>query len=87
MPGMGDERKRAGAGFWAMMALLAVLLAYPLSGGPVTYLVTRHRIPSRSREMRVLEVFYAPHAWFYINGPEAYRKVYERYLDFWRAIP
>jgi hypothetical protein len=49
MPGMSEERKRAGAGFWITVTVVAVsvtLVAYPLSTGPAEWMRDR-RFSSR----------------------------------------
>ncbi len=37
---MNDERKQPGVAFWATLAVVAVLMLYPLSVGPAAWLVT-----------------------------------------------
>ncbi len=46
MRGMSEDRKRAGAGFWITVALVAVLVGYPLGFGPACWLAGSDRLPT-----------------------------------------
>jgi hypothetical protein len=72
---MSDDRKKPGAVYWASVALITVLLAYPLSFGPACWwfasaepdLFVRLASPTPAHE-------YAPYAywpigWLAENGP------------------
>jgi hypothetical protein len=41
---MSEDRKRPTAGFWITVALVAVLVGYPLSFGPLMWLSCRNRL-------------------------------------------
>jgi hypothetical protein len=44
--GISEERKQSGAAFWIAVALVAMLVGYPLSVGPVVWLASRDYVPS-----------------------------------------
>jgi hypothetical protein len=46
--GMREVRKRAGAGFWVTVVVVAVLIGYPLSFGPACWLSERTVVGSRA---------------------------------------
>ena len=75
------DRKKPTAGFWITVALVAVLVGYPLSFGPVTWLYSERWIPPLLDEPVV--IFYVPCSWVYEKGPEPLRSVYRRYVDLW----
>ncbi len=48
---MPDDRKHPSAGFWLTVALVAVLVGYPLSFGPVWWLVDWEVLPVQGAEV------------------------------------
>jgi hypothetical protein len=81
---MSDERKRAR--FWIAVALMvAVLVGYPLSAGPATWLEakgTRDKIPNVIDS--AVFYFYAPLRWYVKNGPRPVGRALEWYINLWR---
>jgi hypothetical protein len=45
---MTTDHKKPAAGFWITVALVAVLVGYPLSAGPVTWMAAHEAIPDWS---------------------------------------
>jgi hypothetical protein len=45
---MTPDRKKPSAGFWITVALVAVLVGYPLSWGPAVWLVRKGALPRRA---------------------------------------
>ena len=56
------DRKKPSAGFWITVALVAVLVGYPLSFGPACWLVRREKL-SRQATARI----YNPLLWVIFN--------------------
>jgi len=54
---MSDERKKPGRAFWAVVAVV-LTVAYPLSFGPVVWLVDRHLLPKAAFDYWVI-IFYS----------------------------
>ncbi len=44
---MSEPQKKAGVGFWITVALVAVLVGYPLSFGPACWLVRKAILPTK----------------------------------------
>ena len=78
---MTSSRKQPGVAFWGTVALVAVLIAYPLSIGPVTWMHSKRWIPPWLD--KPLVSFYVPCSWVYEKGPEPLRSVYRWYVDLW----
>jgi len=68
---MTASPKKPGVAFWATVAMVVVLVAYPLSYGPACWLVGHRLLPNWT--MRPLEVFYRPIGWLYKYGPTPVR--------------
>ncbi len=64
LPIMSD-RKKPTAGFWITVAVVAVLVAYPLSFGPACWITSRCSIQGDW-----LLVVYRPMLWLLKNGPD-----------------
>ena len=75
---MSDERKKPGVAFWATVALVVGLLAYPLSYGPSIWLVRRGYLPNMTIG------FYAPMTWLHENAPVAIREVIRWWARLWQ---
>ena len=61
MPGMSDERKKPGVGFWTTMILVTVLVLYPLSWLAVSFLYSVNLLPDVV--VGPARIFYLPIAW------------------------
>src|SRR5690349_5417611 len=70
----GDQKKKPTAGFWITVALVAVLVGYPLSFGPACWLASHTRI---GREM--VAAAYQPLIRWWAYGP----KPISRSLEWW----
>jgi hypothetical protein len=70
---------------WAIrlaLVLAAVLvIGYPLSIGPLEYLVANHFIDFEAVEF--LRPAYYPLLWLYENGPQPIRDLIRWYVDLW----
>jgi hypothetical protein len=77
---MSDEPKKRSRA-WIGWALLAVLVVYPLSAGPVTLSLYRAKIDDR-----VLGTPYAPIKWV-MNNNDTFRRVFLTYLGLWVRHP
>lgn len=75
-----DNRKRLGAVFWAAL-LLAAIVVYPLSLGPVAWLDTKLGSP------KWLETFgtvvYAPMSYSVEHGPQRVTECYMSFINWW----
>ncbi len=79
------DRKKPSAGFWITVALLAVLVGYPISWGPVCWICRSRLMPQIL--LPAIDTFYAPIDWFAMEGPTPVRNGLLRYaglvdLDF-----
>lgn len=63
---MTEPRTKPGVAFWATVAVLVALLAYPLSFGPACWLVSHDLLPLKSTWY-----FFRPITWLAEEGPEA----------------
>lgn len=66
---------------WLVIPIL--MIAYPLSLGPVVWLHDRQRLPEGSRD--VLMAIYLP-LWF-VMQTEPGRQTLGRYVGFWETLP
>jgi len=82
---MSDERKNTSIALWAIVALVAVLLAYPLSFGPLFWLGRHEMLPESVGEP--LMVVYQPIVWLWIEGPNPISEVINSYLSLWVDHP
>lgn len=64
---MSGERKQPGRGFWATVALTAVLVVYPLSIGPAYWFLNHYKTPDGLQT--AYRLFYWPIIWLHANGP------------------
>ncbi len=71
---MPSDRKRPTAGFWVTVALVAVLVGYPLSMG-LSFRMLLWQSPDdlTTRGWRAYRSGYAPIIWIYDHGPEPVR--------------
>jgi hypothetical protein len=78
---MTEDRKKPGVAFWSTVVLLVVLVAYPLSAGPLQW-ARAHGLLSQGM-IDALTLFYSPIRWIHDIGPEALRQVLDWYLQLW----
>ncbi len=76
---MIQSHKKPTAGFWTAVALVAVLVGYPLSFGPACALVWRNPLAFRSLVART----YSPMRFLATDGPAPVREIVTRYVEFW----
>jgi hypothetical protein len=85
---MTEERKKPGVAFWITVALVVVLVGYPLSFGPVVRLDMHRYLPHFMRP--ALKLVYRPLIDATWDGPEWLRRPLRFYvgLDFepWQAL-
>jgi len=75
-----SDRKQPGVLFWVTVAVVVILVGYPLSLFPIAWLDNSHVIPPDSNADRVFRAYCAPVRWVCMNGPDwlnkAVRRVY-----------
>ncbi len=78
-----NPRKKPGVAFWAIVVVVVVLVAYPLSVGPVqrAALANLESLP----DWAILAVgwYSTPLVWLGQNGPEWLQLAISRYFVFW----
>ena len=83
------SRKKPGVAFWATVALVAVVVGYPLSMGPYWRLCHEVQIPQPIRDG--LDAFYEPVWEARWTGPEFVQLAVGGYLNWWtsgcRSLP
>jgi hypothetical protein len=80
------SRKAPSAAFWAIVIAVVVLVVYPLSAGPASWIarwLVHCGIISFDQTDWFLERAYAPAQWVIVNGPEPLRQAVEWYMRFW----
>jgi hypothetical protein len=78
---MSDEPKKRARIVWTALALLAVVVLYPLSAGPVLWISLRTGLPRGGG--KVLDTFYEPLIWLRSKSKTA-DKAFERYFNVWK---
>ena len=78
---MTSDRKHPTAAFWITVALVVVMAGYPLSIGPVQWLVGHGFVPIRI--VPTLTRLYSPIGWIVKDGPEPIRSAMRWYVDLW----
>ncbi len=74
------DRKRPTAGFWITMALVAVLVGYPLSIGPAVYVCAEAPIWLRDP----VHEMYGPLRWALDRCPQSWQEeIVDPYLGWW----
>ena len=71
------------AGFWITMALVAVLVGYPLSFGPARAAYVHRLVPEWT--YRPMRWFHLPIIWAIPRLPEEVTRPYQSYIDKWCA--
>ena len=74
-----NDRKKPGVAFWSTVGL--VVLAYPLSIGPVCGILNRLGSPEWARP--AYWFIYAPFLWAYEHGPEPIHDAIAWYCHLW----
>jgi hypothetical protein len=65
------SRKKPGVAFWATVALVVVLVAYPLSFVPACWISKTNELPlNDGRCPRAAPRFYRPIGWAMVHGPD-----------------
>ena len=75
-PGMSEERKKVGAGFWIVIAAI-VALAYPVSIGPACWISSR-----AGRGSEFVSWVYSPVIRICDKGPDFVRRIVRSYSEF-----
>lgn len=76
------DRMQTGAAFWATVVVVAVLVGYPLSYGPVQSLMLNHYLPERL--IGPVITFYTPLIISIINAPESMKPAINWYFSLWK---
>ncbi len=81
---MSDDDKKPGMSFWATVVVVCLLIAYPVSYGPLARF--NPRIPASLRPM--MAIAYWPLDWIYIRGPDQpLRRPLQWYVGLWISEP
>src|SRR5262245_39415133 len=75
-----SDRKKPGVAFWATVTMVVLVVLYPLSIGPVIWLVDREMLPERFAEP--VAVFYFPLEWA-VGSSDATAQIYAWYARLW----
>jgi hypothetical protein len=73
------DREKPTAGFWITVALVAVLVGYPLSIGPAAWICTGIGDPYWAVD--AFHSVYAPILWIYHEGPESFNDALTWYCN------
>jgi hypothetical protein len=71
------NRKHPYPGFWITVALLAVLVGYPVSFGPACWMCEHGFVTARTAWL-----IYRPFTWFRVSGPSPISTWIENYAKF-----
>jgi hypothetical protein len=74
------DRKKPGVAFWATVALVVVLVGYPLSIGPWFWVVTTGRIPI---SLIWIDHAYDPLRWIIERSPGSAGELIHSYISLW----
>jgi hypothetical protein len=78
--GMNDQRRSA-TSVWIVVITAALLFLYPLSIGPVGWMIIRCGSPSWTQP--TFELVYAPLIWLQDHGPVPVSKLINWYFALW----
>lgn len=79
---MSHPHRRIGRSWW--LAIVAIILiVYPLSYGPVGWMLITGRMPALL--VVPLDWFYAPLGWALRSGPQPVLDLFNRYMSYWVA--
>jgi hypothetical protein len=76
------DRKKPGVAFWATVVVLAALM-YPLSFGPMNWLIGHRRGLLPESAIPALVTVYSPMIWAYGDAPPAISVPVRWYTDLW----
>ena len=68
---------------WWLVAAFALLIAYPLSIGPLVYLTEKDHIPEEAED--TLSIIYAPILWL-MDSSEQVSAGMEVYIGWWEGL-
>lgn len=83
---MSEERKKRGVAFWATVALVVVLVGYPLSYGPIVYFAGNNSDSIPEWAGVILEWYFLPLEWMKNHGPDWLHRAIEKYEIFWDGV-
>jgi hypothetical protein len=78
---MSEERNRP-VWPWLTIAMVTLLVAYPLSFGPASWLTNHKRPPGLIGHL--IEYFYTPVFLIVQHAPVQIQELFKWYLDLWR---
>ena len=81
---MSESRKKPGVAFWATVVVVAALVAYPLSVGPVECMHVHLGFPHWVRT--TVDFIYEPLFWAMRNGPQWFRVLFSKYISWWMEL-
>ncbi len=81
---MSDDQKQPGVAFWATLAVVVVLVLYPLSAGPAAWLVTVAGEPVWLED--VFELSYLPVNLAVSMMPAPINDACNGYLSWWASL-
>jgi len=76
-----DEPRRSLSGVGLVIAGLTLPILYPLSAGPVGWIIIKCGSPAWTQPM--FEAAYGPLIWLQDHGPEPIRQLLDSYLSWW----
>ena len=81
---MTSTRKHSSTGFWLTVALVAVLVGYPLSMGPFVLIAQSDWFPESGWIAQAAEYFCMPYLWLTYNSPYPVNYALVFYVDLWK---
>ena len=81
---MSEERKKSRVALLATVAVVAVLVIYPMSFGPFLWLVNHEAIPDFA--VTLIGAIYLPLSWIGTDGPVILRQPLLWYLGLWTDL-
>lgn len=76
-----QERQKPSVRLWVAAGMVAALVLYPLSFGPVVWLASREMLPNWT--VRIIMFFYYPINWVVRILPQPIVDAIDWYLRFW----
>jgi hypothetical protein len=76
------DRKKPGVAFWATVAVVVVLVGYPLGYGPIAGLHNRELLP-RWLDDATQFVYWPINYWLYLHGPKPVADAILWWANFW----
>ena len=78
------DRKKPGVAFWATVALVVVLVGYPLGIGPAIWLYDHDCFDEDGLPLAALRWLYGPLKWLDFYGPQPVRDALDWYESLWQ---